>query len=726
VSRAALAVMCLLGFYAEAAIYENVVEADDEEDILAAEQRGDIGSDTRDTLLELIREGIDLETASRDALYDLPSLTYADVDAILLYRAQKGSIADPAELVAAGAITEQQLLQIAPYVRIGAARTALPVGGRVRLMGHFMPTDRIAPPLILSGDFKGPFNLSAGGLIATTRRSLTPVRYDSFVDTLVSDGFTYLPHVPRAYLQWKNGDRRLVVGTFTIGFAERLVLDNTRRVTPRGIYLTNDFRRPTDTTRTCRLSSELDIINGECAGGEGNLYITPDFDWRDSFRGVAGSVENLNLGENRRLSMYGFFSFQGKSLYQYELYDRRTCDDPRNDNDANCKAPRVFQSMGSSTGDVSFVYSTLTYLFDELTAGGHVDFAVNDQLRFGITGYGAFPLFRNAGPMQLDFQEYSRYPNGGGFGAVGIDAKFGTGPFNFFLEAARSFDRAVGNNGGGWAIEQRSTFSRKGQELELSLRFYDNHFANPYTRAIAAPDEVDGQRARNELGARVRYALFTSKDWRLRSQLNFWVLPYANPFQGPAGMANLFGLVRFDLTPWPAFEPSLWGEMRNRNLQSTERGSCASGTVVLTEGEPLPCNGDSYRIAARLEFRPLGPRKLQLITQGALIWRDDIRRIFRDEQRFRQDVSAWAEVRMQWVDWLSIRLRSRYLFQDITDNTYLEQSLWSFLEVGILPLQGTRIAARYDLFFYLDQRASTTTRVPNPEHRFLLDVRTSF
>ena len=60
------------------------------------------------------------------------------------------------------------------------------------------------------------------------------------------------------------------------------------------------------------------------------------------------------------------------------------------------------------------------------------------------------------------------------------------------------------------------------------------------------------------------------------------------------------------------------------------------------------------------------------------------------------------------------------------DFTYLETNLWSFVEGAWVINKSTRLALRYDLFVWLDQRASTLNRIPNPEHRLQLDVRTAF
>ena len=89
-------------------------------------------------------------------------------------------------------------------------------------------------------------------------------------------------------------------------------------------------------------------------------------------------------------------------------------------------------------------------------------------------------------------------------------------------------------------------------------------------------------------------------------------------------------------------------------------------------------------------------------------------------------MQAWFEARSQPLDWLSLRLRTRLRMEGIDNPTSYEDSLWTYFEAAWLPFKGTRLAARYDLFVWLDQRASTLRRQPSPEHRFLVDLRTSF
>lgn len=717
------------------AIYEAVVDVDDEEDIFAMVQRGDISQDTGDTLLELLREGVDLNTAPRERLYDLPGLTYDDVDKIILYRTQKGRIEDPAELVGAEVLTPEQLIGIAIYVSLEPPKEKLPVSGKLRLLSQYTVSDPLAPPALFTTRLKGPLDLTAGAMLVTSRLDPVQPRFNQTLQGLATEGYKYRLDAPRLFLQWLNGNRRVIVGTFTVGFGERLTLDNTRRTTPRGFYLTDDFRRAQDLSTLCRTSVDSGAAPPpEC--DPAGKYVTADYSTRDVFRGVAGSLENLELGDQRSLSLYGFLSYQSRNVYQYDLYDRAACDDPSS-TAASCSAPRIsILNPADPSTPWRLRYATLPGFFDELAAGGHVDFKPSYALRFGITGYGAVPFFNTVPPgsaVQPDFQDTSRYPNGGGYGAVGVDAQAVVGPVNLHLEVTRSFDRAINNQGGGFGAVQRTTFAPKGHELELVLRYYDNRFLNPYARPFSGPDEDAGQRARNELGARLRYFGKFSRDWQFRATADFWTLPFAGR-GGRAGTANLILLSRVDFTGFKGFKPSLWFRLSDRNLAVSQRGVCSQTQVVSGmpmffntpddfDGEVTFFTCDSYRIVQRVDVRPWAKR-LTFTEQASFAWRDDLSSAYRE--KFRNDVQVWLEVQSQPVDFVSLRLRSRLRAEGIDSPTTYEDSLWTFFEAAWLPFKGTRLAARYDLMLWLDSRASTLRRMPSPEHRFLVDLRTSF
>lgn len=726
-------VLIALPSLALAANYEVPLNGvDDEQDVLDLEQRGDISADTADVLLELLQQGLDLNNATRDQIYDLPGLSYVDADAIIDYRKTKGRIDDPTELVGAGVLTEDQLLLIAPYIVIYEDGARLPFSGRLRAItaansGDFTGPRAMAPPFLLDGRVRLPFDLSAGFTTGTTRFLPGPPRYDATRDGLIVDPFAYRIHLPYAYAQWKPGGRKLVVGTFTLGFAERLTLDNTRRFTPNGIYTTTYLRRPIISSSLCR-TFDPDTQAAACATGSPSYYGTPDFDWRDPFRGIAGSIEDLTFENGAKLDLYGFLSFQTRSIYQYAIYDRTNCDDPRNDSDSACAAPPVIIAPDPNdlTRDSRLVTSTLPYAYDELIGGGHAAFSPTPQFRVGLTGYGATNFWRGA-PLRLDFQEWNRTPFGGPFGAVGVDGRGIFGDVQLTLEATRTFNQEVGG-GGGWGLIQRTVFSPKRQELEVSFRYYDDKFNNPYARPPNAPDYFDGVSAANELGARVRYSARLPYDIDVRARLDFWVLPYSNANGSRAGTTNLSALARVDFTGLPWVKPGAWVQVVNRDLASNGYGCTPLEGLDTFSIDQLDVTVtlvgcDYYRLAGRLLVTPpVTGRYLTAVLQGWFSWRADPSL----DDRLRNDLNLWAELRSQPFDWLLLRARTRYRHEDLADPTRLEQSLWTYLQATLILPRTLRASLRYDVYAFLDQRDSTARRSPNPEHRFLADVTWSF
>ena len=68
-----------------------------------------------------------------------------------------------------------------------------------------------------------------------------------------------------------------------------------------------------------------------------------------------------------------------------------------------------------------------------------------------------------------------------------------------------------------------------------------------------------------------------------------------------------------------------------------------------------------------------------------------------------------------------MRARSRYLFEDISDKMYLESNISSYADLTYRLRKRDKLRARYDLVVYLDDRSSTMTRSPSPEHWMRLE-----
>ncbi len=317
-----------------------------------------------------------------------------------------------------------------------------------------------------------------------------------------------------------------------------------------------------------------------------------------------------------------------------------------------------------------------------------------------MTGYGSDVTWPQD-TIELDFQEGSRLPYGGPFGAVGVDGSVGFGIFDFFGEVARSFDSMPDSEGGGIGglLRAVTTFKRQ-NELEASLRYYDEGFKNPYARPIAAPDEFEGQRARDEMGARLRYTARLDKRLSLRATADVW-----SPTSGNGTDGLLDARADYDVTR--QYGVGLWGRY----------AQCLQLAIDPEEDtEPGLCEGEKYQVTGRFRFSPT-PR-YSLVAQYQHEYLVDLDR---------QDASATLIGTVRPWEWLRSRARVRYLFEDIdNEETSLEESVWGYVDTGVRVRTRDWVRVRYDVYLYLDDRMSTVERVPSPEHWLWLEYESRF
>ncbi len=714
----------LLAGPAAAVPYEVEIDVQNEQDLYELYSSERISQDSLDTLVDLIQQGVDLNSSNREELYELPDLTYAEVDALLRYRAAAGKISELRDLVLQGIWPAEKLTRLAPFLTLGGGRPGKPVSGRVRTLVGYTGGEAGAPPGFLQARLQGPYGFQVGALIVTTRHRLGEVAYDVGRDALSVQGPAYRVQAPKLFAVWSSDHTQVVVGSFRLGFGERLTLDNTHRQAPDGVYPDDVVLLPQSLQTQCRLSSG-ELADAPCSALDRAHYVGADFSWRDGFRGVAASIGDISLGTATAV-VHAFGSYQRRSVYQYELFDPRRCADPRQDVDPACAAPEVFLRQPDPASPSPHVtFSTLPDLYDEVAAGGNANLSLSPTVQVGVTGYYARPLWRTGGPA-LDFQEYNPTPFGGPTGALGIDGSLGVGPWNLFLELTRSFDSIPGG-GGGFAAVERSAVSFDRQELELSLRYFGRTFKNLYARPISAPDEFDGARAGNEAGGRARYLSKAVEGWQLRGEADFWVLPGEGSARGTAGQANLNTFARADFTRFKVLQPGLMIEYRNKDLGRGGFGQCFDVPFYQTNApdpvvgpSPLVCTGDRYRASARLRYVPTPKLALELDYTYSLL--DDPHYL----DRFRQDSLAWVEAVARPIEPLRLRARTRDLIKAIDDDTYLERSLWTFVEAGWTVGPAVFAQLRYDLYAYLDHRPATLLRTPSPEHRLRLEVEVRF
>ena len=549
---------------------------DEEAALLALEERGALSPEEAETLRALLRSGVDVGTASRETLYALPGVTWAQVDALLAYRAGREEGLTGEALVEAGVLGEAQLRQLRPF--LVETRRAPEVSGRLRLQSAYGATDARVPPVLLRAGLQGPWGLSAGLGATLTRRRLDRVAYDARRRVLVARLPEVSAALPKWHLRWTGARGEVLVGAFRVGFGQRLTLDTTGRPAPDGLVPDEDFSVPGAPERRCVLAGP-----GTCEAEAEQGRVTPDFGWTEGFRGVAGRVHGQAGGWT--LSFTGFGSYQSRGLSQYELFDRARCGPSRSD----CEAleVRALPPGARSVGPARFVSRTLPDVFHELAGGGHARVDLAPRAHLGLTAWRAEPTWALTG-LVPDFRAQSRYPGGGGYGAAGLDAAWGLGPVDLFFEGAWSFTAA----GGGFGAVQRGVLGTGARQLEGVLRYYGPDFENPHARPPASADLSGGLRASDEMGFSLRYLHRTRDEaWRWVGQVDFWTQP-----GGAAPRAVRFeGSARVEALDVPLVRPSVWVEHHDKDLRQDGPRPCFEGT---------DCAGSRQALGARVAFEP--------------------------------------------------------------------------------------------------------------------------
>ena len=688
---------------ARAAPYEVEPEAAGELDLLALVEEGAISGETLAALLALRRAGVDPRLATRASLYGLPGLTYAEVDALLRARRRRlGRVSEggaPGDSPSStGGLTEEEERRLAAFlVRRAPGR----LSGDARLLMAFATSDSLLPPVALQVRAGGLAGLRTGVLLSLARRRLGALRRDAGRRAFVVDAPGTAVLLPKLYAQWTGARASVLAGTYRLGFGQRLTLDTTSLPSPDGFLPDDGVRPPGALEREC-------LVGGTgCEPEERLADVTPDFAWDEGFRGLAGTVRGP-VGTGAEVSLTGFGSYQLRSLQRSAVLDRSACVDPR----GTCKAPDVLVPLSGSHVE-KLTARTLPGVFHEWAGGGNATLSVSPRAHVGVTGWAARPVWSLEG-ARLDFQPAARYPAGGGFGAVGLDAAWGRGAVDLFFEGTRSFDAAP-EGGGGFGALQRTVLSGARRELEVALRYYGRDFANPYSGAPSGPDALEGLRVRNELGARVRYLQREEGAWRVRGQVDAWTLPADGAVPGTAGTVHLRTSARADWLAWPRFQPSLQVELRDSG-----GGACAgeTGTDAGEDGT-ASCSSGRYAVTGRMRSE---------VTEGMTVAvQYGHARVEAPEAKGpRHDGQAVLDVRLEPTESLKLGARVVWKDEDLSERSRLRQELRAAVDASWTAFGAMTARARYA--WVLDLKDASAARVPPdpPRHLFHLELETRF
>ncbi len=712
---------------ASAAPYEVFVDVDDEEELYDLQVAGEIGSGTFDILVDLMRQGVDLNTATREQLYALPNLTYEEVDAILAYREEAGRIGDPAALVLAGALSRRNLESIAAFLLVPAPEgSKAGVRGRVRYQTIWTSEDDRAPPMLLQARVSTLRHLTVGAVAVLDRNRLENAVWDPNRDALTSEGPRTTPRLPKYFAQWDTPKWGVIAGTYNIGFGQRLTFDTTSRYTPNGFVLDDTMYRQTDLTSECRLSTG-ELSETPCPTDEPRRYVTPDYRERVRQRGVAVGAKHIDMPVGW-MQTYGFFSHQTKPIYWTGIYNADTCSDPRLSSALfeECSAPPVY--LGTASDPLApaptLRYASLPNMYNEVLGGGNIAYFVDRRTHVGVTGYGSGVNWLVDG-ADLDFQEWQRTPYGGPFGAAGADMSWGRKWADVFAEVAYSFDSIPQEGGGGPAAIVRHTASWDTHEIEVSGRYYDEKYRNPYARPIAAADQSDGLRASDEAGGRLKYTGTVAERVYLRTLFDMW-------HELSTDLTRVKTYARGDVEVFPWLTPGLWLDFQSNDVTARGRDRCFSSAddtgstddydsyeAYLLEFD-LGCTGVRYQIRPRIRVDP--HKRVNAEVQLQYSWVDR----GRFPGRFSNDARLVGIVRANPIDPLRLRLRVTWDKDAISDNTYREETLWAYVQASYRFASWMQPSIRYDVRAWLDDRESTPFRRPNPEHWVLLQVMSRF
>lgn len=471
-------------------------------------------------LATLLQRPLNVNQAQASRLVDLPGVDEDLAAAIVAHR----PFARIGDLLRVEGLDPALLRRVRPFVRL---RPWLRMRLEVLGSAGFAPTARRrgstpgegVPPAGAGylSLFAEPTARLRAGLLATYR-PLVRAYWDRSAGFLVATSggrcasrmTACSPHVgdvDGAFLAYRGAEWAGVVGTFSVGFAERLTFDTSGRRRPRGWVEENTVvvSRPTAVIRPA-----------------------------PALRGFA--LRWRAEAESAVVAATVFASHNGVDLYQYGFSYRGSaapaerCADGYQGVPPYCRSSRIYDSQRPGR---PFRYVQLQDAFTAMVLGGNVDVDFRRGRRVGLTAYfsqlqwnlpavaqAVFPIeYLGADPTRsIHVTEPPKLQVLGGSTAVsappqvvraiavGVHGEWRLGDLRAAGEVTVTGARAAAT------VLRAVVVPAKGQRLEFKFRHFSRDFANPYARSDPGAHETLGTRRRNNtgLGAELRVRLSPS------------------------------------------------------------------------------------------------------------------------------------------------------------------------------------------------------------------------
>jgi hypothetical protein len=456
------------------------VGLDDQADLDQALQDGALTEERHEALLDRLRLPVDANTADREELYELPGVTWAMADAILAARAAAGRFAGVEDLATVPGLPRDVYFLILPYLALPTDESPPPWSVETSVAGTWRTgvehPDHRLPGLALSARTQFLRHGSAGFLV-TVRSRIGPVHDAAPGESLSAAGPALRVDPGAFWIAWDGPRWSVIGGAFRLGFGQGLTLGDGRPTRPRGWSIADDVT--------------WSLRDGAVAP-------------RKSHHGIALRVKRIDLPRGS-LDLTVFGSARLRDLPAGDVvYDR--CPPGQPDCPDSLRVPFLVDDcavVDPATGAVgvrSLACSqpTLPFAMWDVLGGANLAWRHDARTGVGVTGYGEWlRLVPHAAGLRLG--PSSPYPEGRmAFGAVGLDIRFGCGPFDMAGEATVT-DRASPA-----AVLTGRLTPSPGLEILPSIRWFSTGFDNPWARPEADADEVLGNRARDELGGRLQ------------------------------------------------------------------------------------------------------------------------------------------------------------------------------------------------------------------------------
>ena len=597
---------------------ETLILVQTEDDLRELYLDGVLEQEELDHLVILMRDPVDLNTADREALFELPGLTWPMVDDILDRRRQVERFSSVSELAKIESIPDDVLEMMRPFVRVRR-----PPIRPVELSGdaRFEIIDNLAE---LGADAAGPSppamhlrlrgdvgeNLRVGGHLLLQERTGPTAAMTIGDDTFqVTEGPSWGSTGNLLYGIWEKEDLTVALGNFRAGWGRRLTFDSTDRMTPNGFYPDTGITLYTDGARFSN--------------------------YKRGLLGVGAQVANLKLGSNLRLQASALYSAKPTDVYQYSINPSTVYID-RLGNDERAR------------------FLTLTNAFLEQTLAGNATVRFPDDHHVGITAYVAMIDWLLGDGV--NFSESHSMPRESPFGAVGVDTALRLGEINAFGEVTGTFN-------GGLGLLAEMNHSTRPFDLSLIARHYSIDFENPRARAPAAPTQYLGNRQRAESGLRAQMT------WKPQSnlQVRFTFDPYLNT-DPDDNVINLYTTGTVTYTPIRGYRFSLYGAMTDRDITTGGREQ-SYGTFVriIDEDNPEIDGYEPIRAGAKATTAltaTINPIDDLTVAASYRYYLEDVTRY---DDQFQRSHATWLRARYRLPVDLVATGRLAYANEDLDD-----------------------------------------------------------